>query len=153
MSEVSNLIFMEGKILAIDYGRKRVGIATGDLSVKIAFPRVVIQNKNLDFLLCSIVDLCHEVDAKTVIVGWPLNMNPGEVDNNMMKEVKIFFNKLVVLLKPEGRQVLLIDERLSSFEAESLLRNSDISSRDSRKQSDAVAAQIILQRFFDSLTT
>ncbi len=142
---------MEGKILAIDYGEKRVGVATGDLALRMAFPKAVIENKNSDYLLSQVCDLCREVAPKVVIVGWPMNMEDGMDDNKMMLGVKKFFDRLVVALASDSIEFRLIDERLSSFEAEDLLRNSNISSRDFKKGSDAVAAQLILQRYFDGL--
>lgn len=142
---------MEGKILAIDYGKKRVGVATGDLSMKMAFPRVVIENKGLDFLIREIGIICEELNPKIVLVGWPMNMSVEMMDNKMMREVRIFFDHMLIHLSPLNVEVRLVDERLSTFEAEDLLRSSKISSRDLKKNSDAVAAQIILQRYFDEM--
>ncbi len=62
----------KGKVLAIDYGSKRIGIATGDLELKMAFPRDIIKNKG--GILKEILDLVNELDVKLIVIGFPLNM-------------------------------------------------------------------------------
>ncbi len=131
------------KVLAIDYGRKRIGIATGDLDVKIAFPRDIIQNKKDVFE--QILLLVNELDVNLVVVGLPLNMEEGHKENPIMKDVL----KLVEKLKKESLEVELVDERLSSFEAKDLTKTSKPGYN---MHLDAHAAQIILQRYFDNLS-
>ena len=132
----------KGKVLAIDYGTKRVGIATGDLELKMAFPRTILNNKGN--LFKDILDLVHELDVKLIIVGLPLNMKDTHAENPIMKDVL----KLVDDFKLEGIEVETIDERLSSFEAKDL---SVPTKKNTKHRLDAHAAQIILQRYFDNL--
>ena len=132
----------KGKVLAIDYGTKRVGIATGDLELKMAFPRTILNNQGN--LFKDILDLVHELDVKLIIVGLPLNMKDTHAENPIMKDVL----KLVDDIKSEGIKVETIDERLSSFEAKDL---SVPTKKNTRYRLDAHAAQIILQRYFDNL--
>lgn len=135
--------------MALDYGKKRVGVATGDLALRMAFPKDVIENKNRAFLLSEIIKLCDEVKPVLVLLGLPLNMDDKLLENKMLVEVKKFQVDLERLLKSKDIDLKLFDERLTSFEAEKLLSESGISSRDFRSSSDAVAAQLILQRYFD----
>lgn len=125
-----------GKILAIDYGSKRIGLASGDLEHKIAFPRDVLENKGNVFE--RIVGLCNELQVVLVVVGWPLSMKEEQQKNPILKGVRSFVNDL----GRSGFRVELVDERLSSFEA--------AGKKLEKGPLDAHAAQIILQRYFDS---
>ncbi len=128
----------KGKVLALDYGSKRIGVASGDLEHGIAFPRDIIENKGDIF--GKILSLCEELDVVLVVVGLPLSMEQQQEENPLMREVSSFVEKL----RARGLEVALLDERLSSFEA---------SQKIGRKQGvDAQAAQVILQRYFDSLS-
>lgn len=131
----------KGKVLAIDYGTKRIGVASGDLEVKIAFPRTVIENKGMDFVMKELLKICDELDVKIIVVGLPLSMEEGQKENKIMQGVKIFVKKLKSILK--NVEIVLFDERLSSFEAEELMQKYNLTGPD-----DLYAAQIILQRFF-----
>lgn len=127
----------KGKVLALDYGTKRIGLASGDLEHKIAFPRDIISNKG--DALKRIFDLCKELDIVLVVVGWPLQMQEERSVNPIMPELKRFVERLEKM----GLKIQLLDERLSSFEAKELTGES--------RNVDAHAAQIILQRYFDAL--
>lgn len=127
----------KGKVLALDYGTKRIGVASGDLEHKIAFPRDVILNKG--DVASRIADLCKELDVVLVVVGWPLQMQEERSVNPIMPELKRFVERLEKM----GLKIQLLDERLSSFEAKELTGES--------RNVDAHAAQIILQRYFDAL--
>lgn len=130
------------KVLALDYGRKRIGVASGDLEVGIAFPRLVISNKSIDFVLNRVKALCLELDVKTIVVGLPLSMQEDQRENRIFGDVQRFVKVLAGNLI--GIEVVLFDERLSSFEAEELMREYHMEGPD-----DDLAAQIILQRFFN----
>ncbi len=134
----------KGKVLALDYGKKRIGVASGDLEIGIAFPRMVLQNKSSDFVLSQLKSLCHDLSVKMIVMGLPLSMQEDQRENRIMKDVKVFAEELKLILK--GVEIVLIDERLSSFEAEQLMVEYGIEGHD-----DSYAAQIILQRFFNKL--
>lgn len=131
----------KGKVLSIDYGEKRIGLASGDLEHRIAFPRDIIENKG--DALKRILDLCEKLDVKIIVIGLPLNMDEDCAENPVMKKVRKFVDELRSAVKGFGIQVELFDERLSSFEAKEL--TSGMVDR-----VDAHAAQIILQRYFDN---
>ena len=129
----------KGKVLALDYGTKRIGVASGDFENKIAFPREVIQNKNADLAVARILELSRELGVVLVVIGLPLNMKEEHVENRVMKSVKVLGGDL----EENGVVVEYVDERLSSFEAaEKVGYNKGV---------DAEAAQVILQRYFDGL--
>lgn len=134
----------KGKVLAIDYGSKRIGVASGDLEVKIAFPRIVIENKSMGSVMEKLLRICKELDVKMIVIGLPLRIEEEQKENKIMQGVRIFAKKLKNTLKDV--EIVLIDERLSSFEADELMRQYNLTGPD-----DLYAAQIILQRFFDGL--
>lgn len=135
----------KGKVLAVDYGSKRVGIATGDFEFGIAFPRDVFENKSLEELMSLIKDLVVELSIVLIVVGLPLNMSEEHSENKIFKGVLHFVDELK---KSVNVEVELFDERLSTFEASALMKEAkEFKSGDLKK--DAYAAQIILQRFFD----
>lgn len=139
------------KVLSLDYGKKRVGVASGDTEFGIAFPRMVIENKGLSGLIEKIKDICDELGVSKIVVGLPLNMDREEEDNEMVVEVRYFVKELrEVLVEVE---VEFFDERLSSFEANKLLDDVKKHSGKLSLGKDAYAAQIILQRFFDKYST
>ncbi len=127
------------KVLAVDYGTKNIGLASGDTDFKIAFPRDVIVNKSLDDSVKAILDVVTEIEADLVVVGMPYSMSEGQATNEVQYEVEEF----VVKLGEVGLVCELVDERLSTFEAKTKTGKRD--------GVDAAAAQIILQRYFDSL--
>ena len=126
------------KVLSIDYGEKRVGLAVGDTELKIAVPKGVI--KNDDRLLERIRSTALESGVKKVIVGLPLT--PSGREGQRAKAVRDFVGRLKELLP--GIEVLLWDERYTTQEA---LRRVGKRSEDL----DAIAAQIILEEYLSSL--
>lgn len=134
----------KGHVLALDYGSKRIGVASGYLELGIAFPREIIANRGFEYVVGRIKELCEELNVAKIIVGYPFNMETNQKKSVMMKAVEVFAEKLKVDLVERGVEVLFFDERLSSFEARELMGGR-------RKAVDETAAQIILQRYFDNL--
>lgn len=137
-------MLQKGKVLALDYGKKRIGVASGDLEVGIAFPRMVLQNKSNDFVLAQLKSLCDDLGVVLIVVGLPLSMQEDQRENRILKDVKTFVDRLREGFR--GLEIVLLDERLSSFEADQLMEEYGIEGHD-----DSYAAQIILQRFFNKL--
>lgn len=135
-------------ILAIDFGLKRIGLALSDPSQKIALPlkTVEIQNPNQDVSLVLAAVQDRITDIETIVLGNPLLLSgkKGEMANN----VQAFKEKLEKKL-PSSIPVILWDERLTSAQAEKLLKK-DYSRKKRSKIIDPVAATIILQNYLDS---
>lgn len=137
----------KGKVLCLDYGKKRIGLASGNLEDKIAFPRGVIFNKDKQKSITEIAKICAELSVVLIVVGLPLNME-GEVSKNkMVPLVQNFVNELTKRI--DNVKVAFFDERLSSFESEKIMKEIAEKFGKTRMPNDAYAAQIILQRFFD----
>lgn len=144
-----------GKVLALDYGSKRIGIASGDFENRISFPRGMIENKNFDYVFAKIADFCKQWAVKMIVIGLPLNMKEEHIVNPIMVAAKSFHKKLEKKFEkdPELKNIVIdfFDERLSSFEADKLMKEAVGIVKIEKGDRDSFSAQIILQRFFDSL--
>jgi len=139
----------KGKAVCIDYGKKRIGVATGSLEMKIAFPKEVFGNNGLEKAAKHVSEIVSEYEANLVVLGYPLNMD-GVEKNFMMKEVEKFYEVLRNVL-PAEIEIVLFDERLSSFEAKDLFKDARQNKIAASGMDDSYAAQITLQRYFDRL--
>jgi putative Holliday junction resolvase len=124
--------------LGIDYGEKRVGLATGSDETKIASPFFILENKSQDFLLTEIKKICEQENVEKIVVGLPLTMENKE--GTQAKEVLHFID---FLEKNLPIPVITEDERFTSAIVDKLMSESGVKDR------DAVSAMIILQSFFD----
>jgi putative Holliday junction resolvase len=132
------------RILGIDLGRARIGVAVSDELGMLAHPVETIPATT--DAARRIAEIVREKDAERVIVGLPRHMN-GSVGVGAT-EALAFAKKLQTLLPCE---VLTWDERLTTTAANRALRESGRKTRDSRGVIDQVAAQMILQSYLDSL--
>jgi len=121
------------KILGIDYGEKRIGLAISDETKTFARELVILSPKEF---WQQIKNLAQENQVTQIVIGWPLNMSGGETKKT--EEVKNFKNKLESMLAID---VVTIDERLTSKMAES--------TSGQNKNLDSLAAQILLQNWLD----
>lgn len=131
------------RILAIDYGRKRIGLALSDAMGVTACPLAVFARTNRRTDLRRLHDLCREYGLARIIVGHPLNINgtPGE----MADEAARFAARLE---KEVGIPTELFDERLTSWEAEQTIAEVK-SKRRSGQAVDDLAAAILLRDYLD----
>jgi putative Holliday junction resolvase len=137
-------LHLRRRILGIDLGRARIGVAVSDELGMLAHPVETIP-ANADATR-RIAEIVREKDAERVVVGLPRHMN-GSVGIGAAEAIA-FAEKLQALLPCE---VLTWDERLTTTAANRALRESGRKTRDSRGVVDQVAAQMILQGYLDSL--
>lgn len=132
------------RILGIDFGLKRVGVAISDTDLKIALPRDPIDNHGYDDVLNDIKAICDESFIKSVVLGYPVGFK-GE-RTNIIEKVDDFAALLKEKLKLE---VILIDERYTTIQAHKYMNDAGI--KKSRKQGlkDSISATIILQVYLD----
>ena len=133
------------RILGIDYGEVRVGISLSDLTHTIAKPFRTLKYKNLDDLLVQLKDIIIENEVNKLVVGVPYNMK-GENTKQTLK-VKEFISFLESNLSYD---IALIDERLSSVEAEKTMHKMNIKTGHNKSDIDKIAASVILQEYLDS---
>jgi len=135
------------RILAIDYGRVRHGIAVSDALGMASHPLPVLRRVSTERDDATPTALIEERDVRSLVVGLPLNMDGSE--GPMAKEVRAFAEKLGHRL---GLPVELEDERLSTDEAEAFLSQAGLRPSDRKKLRDSVAAAVILQGVLDRHT-
>ena len=135
-----------GTIMAFDFGEKRIGVAVGESMLKVAHPLTTINAEQNELKFAQIANIVQEWRPSLLVVGLPMHMD-GEA-HLMTHLSKKFAQRL------EGRfnlPVMMIDERLSSTEAAQNLNAAGVSGIKQKAMLDAVAAQTILQSYFDNL--
>lgn len=138
---------MNHRILAIDFGLRRLGAAVSDPSGVVALGLPTIERTNFAADMARIGELIAEYGAGEVIeiiVGRPLSKS-GE-ENAMSRRAAGFAQKLSERL---GCRVTLWDERLTSAEANRVLRGAGLGVEKRRRAVDRVAATLILQNYLD----
>jgi len=133
------------RILGLDIGRKRIGVAISDAMTIIAQGIKAIEVKDEADAISQIDDFVKENSVEEMVVGLPLNMDGTE--SAMTKEVVQFAEKLKEKI---GVPMKMWDERLTSLQVERDLIFLDVSRRKRKKINDMLAAQIILQSYLDS---
>lgn len=132
-------------ILAIDYGRRRIGLAISDELAITARPLATWTRSNRRHDLARLRQLCRALNVGTVIVGWPLHLDgrPGEMAMEAMRFAARVRKEL-------GLPVQLMDERLSSHEARAARAGSSderLPGRRRKETLDDVAAAVVLRDY------
>jgi putative holliday junction resolvase len=140
-------VSFSGRVLAIDYGRKRLGLAVSDPLRLTAQPLATWTRSNRRRDLARLRALCHEQEITQIVVGWPLQL--AGASGEMASEAAHFAGRIREDL---GIAVQLVDERLSSWEAAQALAETEAAGKPhsrSRKQRplDEVAAAVILRDY------
>lgn len=133
-----------GRILAVDYGRKRIGLALSDELRMTARPLGTIARTNRRTDMSRLREACRTNSVTHIIVGHPLHMT-GEA-GEMADEAARFAARLQ---KETRIGVELVDERLTSWEAEQTVAQTRKSARQKRRPIDDVAAAILLRGYLD----
>ncbi len=134
------------RILGIDYGDSRIGIAVSDLMGMTAQPVCVISEKERQKQLTEVDKLIKEYKAEKVVMGMPKNMN-GSIGERAEKTRK-FGQELAEF---SGIQVIEWDERLSSAYAHRTLEEGNVSGKKRKGLVDKLAAAFILQGYLDAI--
>ena len=134
------------RILSIDYGQKRTGLAVTDALQLIANGLDVVETKNLEAYLA---DYLKREEVETIVVGYPRQTN-GE-DSENMKRITPFVNRLKKLYP--NIAIEMYDERFTSVLAHQTMLDSGIGkkARQNKGLVDRISATIILQDYMESL--
>ena len=132
-----------GRILGIDYGDSRVGLALSDPTKTIASPYQTISNEGEELLLQKLKNIISEKDIECLVLGLPIGLN-GK-DTQQTKKVRKFAVAIHVMKLP----VYLQDERLSSQSAAKSLIEQNIKTGRNKHLVDERAAAIFLQQYLD----
>ena len=134
-----------GRILGVDYGMRRVGIAVSDTLGVVATPSCKLEVESMADAVAQTAALVQEKEATKVVVGLPLHMNGSK--GGLAEAAEKFAGKLA---ESSGVEVVTWDERLTSAEAERVLLQADTSRKKRKQVIDKMAAQIMLQSYLDA---
>ena len=134
------------RILALDLGERRIGVAVSDALGCLARPLKVLRRKSHDIDTAAIEELVRELQAEQLVVGYPRSLS-GSV-GPQAERVQRYVDRLRERLQVP---VILWDERLSTAHAERLVR--EAGKRVRRESIDAAAAAVILQSYLDAPPT
>ena len=134
------------RILALDWGTKRIGAAISDEEEKIAFPlEQTVETKNA---VSEIKDIVSKYGVGLVLLGLPRNQSGQE--GSSAKFLREFADNLAAAT---GKPITYIDERFTTVQATKLLRQQGLSEKKQRLIKDNIAAQVILQSYLDAKYT
>lgn len=134
------------KIIGLDLGNRTCGIAISDFLGIIANPigTIRFEEQDLDAALTEVTKIIKENSVEKIVLGFPKNMN-GTI--GPQAEYCLKFKEM---LENETKlEVIMIDERLTSKQADVIMLNADMSRNKRKKNVDKLAATIILQTYLD----
>tara|TARA_B100001123_G_C14751399_1_gene805046 strand:- start:92 stop:493 length:402 start_codon:yes stop_codon:yes gene_type:complete len=133
-------------VLAIDFGDIRVGLALSDLTQTISKPFRTLKYDNINDLLNQLNSIIEENNVNKIVAGIPYNMKGKDTKQTIKVRdfVSILENKLDL-------KVELIDERLTSTEAQKFMHQMNIKTGFNKDRIDKIAASIILQEYLDTI--
>ena len=132
----------KGRILSLDPGTKRVGVAVCDELQITVRPVCTIERKSWKIFLKQIIELIADFDARALVLGLPLDFEGGESD--MSREARRMARNFSLSLEIP---VYLYDERVSTYTARNYLWKLGLNEQEVRKRVDSEAAAIILSDF------
>lgn len=134
-----------GRILALDLGKKRIGIAVSDALGITAHGLPTLQRTTLRADVGELDRIAAENEAALILFGYPLHMSGNEGRQaQYTREFAEYFAERT------GRPIAYWDERMTSIEAERVLKESGISIAKRAKAVDKLAAQILLQSYLEA---
>ncbi len=134
------------RILGIDYGDVRVGVAISDpLGITAQGLQTIVINSSDKKFILQIKDIINKYDVDTIVIGYPKNMD-GTISKKAEK-----IDKLIPILEKLGVNVITWDERLTTVAAYKTMRELNISQKNKNQVADKLAAQYILEGYLESL--
>ena len=134
------------KVLGVDFGERRTGVAISDEARVIAFPRETLECPRVEQAAAAVARLAAAEKVAEIVVGYPLNMN-GLSGPRVVRTDEF----LAELAKRTDIPLKKWDERLSTKIAEAVLIEAGTSREKRRGVVDKLAAQVILQGYLDSM--
>lgn len=133
------------KIMSLDYGDARIGIAFSDYLQITCNPYQTYVSQGMDKDLEYLSNLAHNNDVNLIVIGMPYSL-----DRQENERTKITTEFGTALSNYANIKVVYEDERLSSYEAEEILRSKKVDPKDRKKQLDMLSAAIILQAYLNN---
>ena len=135
---------MNRRIVCLDIGDVRIGVAVSDPAGVIASPVEVIRRVGWGPDVKKISEICRRYETDRILAGLPLNMDGTE--GFQARKVRDFCSQL----EAAGLRVVFQDERLSTVSAEDVLIGGGVSRQDRKRYVDKIAAAVILQQWLES---
>lgn len=132
------------RLLALDVGEKRVGLAVCDEQGRVATPLETLDRRGGQADIEAIVEIVTRERAQGLVAGLPLTLEGRE--GAAARQARRFADRVGARL---GWEVLYVDERFTSAQAERVLLEADVSRAKRRRAVDAIAASLILQAYLD----
>jgi putative Holliday junction resolvase len=136
------------RVLALDMGEKRVGVAIGDTDSKIAFPISTISAEETLAGGPAFQRLIEDYEPELLVVGLPLSLDGKE--NQQARRVRLLAESVA---KRAGLPLVYQDERLSSVEARRTLREAGCTEREMRGKIDTIAASFVLRAYLEAASS
>ena len=132
------------KIMAVDYGDARTGVAFSDITERLASPYTVISEKYQPKLIGKLCEIIEKEHAEKIVVGLPRNM-----DGSYGFRADACSEFAQLLGEKSGLPVELQDERLTTVMAHNVLSDNNVRGKKRKETVDAVSAVMILQSYLD----
>ena len=133
------------RVLGLDYGERRIGLALSDPLGIIAKPLTIIDRKKTEDYISEISKIIAEKKITSIVVGLPITLK-----GHYSKQTEIVLNFIDQLKSDLQIPVVAIDERLSSVAAKKSLRAQSVKTGHEKGRVDETAAAIFLQEYLDS---
>ena len=130
------------RIMGVDYGDARTGIAISDLLCSIVGSTTVVPSRNRDKAVADIVRLCKENSVGKIVVGLPRNMDGSEGPR-----AELCREFAQILGEATGLEIVMWDERRTTVEAHNILSQHNYHGKKRKDTVDAVAASLILEGY------
>lgn len=134
------------RIMGIDYGDARTGVAMSDLLCTLVGSTAVVPSRNTEKAIADIVRMAKENQVGTIVVGLPRNMDGSEGPRAEL--CREFAQKLA---EATGLEIVMWDERRTTVEAHNILSQHNYHGQKRKNTVDAVAASLILEGYLNSL--
>lgn len=137
----------EGRIMSVDFGDTRTGLAISDETRFLASGIGYISPGGIEKTADAVAEIARERSAAAIVVGHPINMNGTEGPRaaRAAEFAELLRNRLA------GVEVVLFDERMTTMAAARYLNETNVRGKKRKGVIDTLSAQIILQNFIDSL--
>lgn len=132
------------RVLGLDPGEKRIGVALSDPEGIIASPLKVIERTSEDAALSEVLAIAEEHEVGRIVVGLPRSL-----DGSLGKQARGVQRFVELLGKRAGIPVVAWDERLSTVAAERMMAEAGVKRHKRKERRDSLAAQFILQGYLD----
>jgi putative Holliday junction resolvase len=132
------------RLLGLDPGTRRCGVAISDSAQTMAFPRPALAND--DSLLTQLALVVDDESVASIVIGRPVALSGNETSSTAFAD-EVFAK---VAARFDGLDVVQFDERLTTRQAQRSLSSAGVKTKDHRQRIDSAAAVVMLQHFLDS---